>query len=198
MSQIIKLDLTLPIWQRFFCVAPLVLIGSQDQHGQLDFAPKHMAMPMGWENYFGFICTPSHKTYQNIVDTEVFTVTYVRPTQLLLTSLAASPRCENDQNKAVLERFDTFSASEIEAEFLQDGYVFLECQSYQIIDNFGENSLITGKIIAAHIDEDALRMSEQDDAELIHRSPLLAYLHPHRFSTINQSNLFPLPENMKK
>ncbi len=198
MAQIIKLDLSLPIWQRFFSVAPLVLIGTRDERGQLDFAPKHMAMPMGWENYFGFVCTPSHKTYQNIIDTEVFTVTYVRPTQLLLSSLAASPRCENDENKTILERFDTFSASEIEAEFLQDGYVFLECQSYQIIDNFGENSLITGKIIAAHVDEDALRTSEQDDAELINRSPLLAYLHPYRFSTIHQSNLFPLPANMKK
>ncbi len=198
MTNTVTLDLSQSIWRRFFCVAPLVLIGTKDEEGLTDFAPKHMAMPMGWENYFGFVCTPSHKTYQNIVDTGVFTVSYVRPTQLLLTSLAASPRCDNDQNKAILERFNTFSATEVDAEFLEDGYVFLECQHQQIIDGFGENALITGKVVAAQVDENALRASEQDDAELINRSPLLAYLHPYRFSTIEQSNLFPLPENMKK
>ena len=198
MKETIKLDVSQPIWSRFFYVAPLVLIGTKDENGQVDFAPKHMAMPMGWDNFYGFVCTPSHMTYQNIEQTGVFSVTCVRPTQLLLTSLAATPRCDNDENKAILERLNTFPASQVDAEFLQDGYVFLECQHHQTIEGFGENALITGKVVAAHVSKDALRDSETDDAELINHSPLLAYLHPYRFSEVRQTNQFPRPAGMKR
>jgi len=198
MKNTISLDISEPIWNRFFWLAPLVLIGTTDTHGQTDFAPKHMVSPMGWDNYFGFVCTPKHTTYQNIQEKEEFTVTYVRPSQLLLSSLAASPRCEDDQNKSILSIFETVDASQIDAQFLQDGYVFLECKLYKTIDGFGENSLITGTIVAAHIHHDALITSEQGDAELIRQAPLLAYISPHRFSTISESNVFPFPNHMKK
>lgn len=198
MKNTISLDTSQPIWNRFYWLAPLVLIGTRGSDGQMDFAPKHMVTPMGWDNYFGFVCTPRHKTYQNIQDNEVFTVTYVRPTQLLLSSLAATPRCDDDQNKSILSIFQTEPASQIDGEFLKDGYVFLECRQYKTIDGFGVNSLITGTVIAAHIHEDALRTSELDDAELIRQAPLLAYVNPHRFSKISETNVFPFPENMKK
>ena len=198
MKNTVSLDISQSIWSRFYWLAPLVLIGTSDSDGHMDFAPKHMVTPMGWDNYFGFVCTARHKTYQNISQQKVFTVTYVRPTQLLLSSLAASPRCDEDPDKSILSMFQTVSASQIDAQFLQDGYVFLECEHHKTIDGFGENCLITGKIVAAHIHEDALRTSDRDDAEIIENSPLLAYVSPHRFSTISESNVFPFPENMKK
>ncbi len=55
-----------------------------------------MVSPMGWQNYFGFVCTPRHGTYQNIKRDGVFAVTYPKPGQWLETSLTASPRCEDD------------------------------------------------------------------------------------------------------
>lgn len=198
MENTVTLDTSKPIWSRFFWVAPLVLIGTSDSDGHADFAPKHMVTPMGWDNYFGFVCTPRHKTYQNISENKVFTVTYVRPTQLLLSSLAATPRCDNDQNKSILSIFQTVPASRIEGMFLKDGYIFLECEHYKTVDDFGVNSLITGTVVAAHIHKDALRTSELDDAELIANAPLLAYINPHRFSTISETNVFPFPDKMKK
>lgn len=198
MKHTISLDTSKPIWSRFYWLAPLVLIGTSDADGQMDFAPKHMVTPMGWDNYFGFVCTPRHKTYQNIQEKQVFTVTYVRPTQLLLSSLAASPRCDDDQDKSILSIFQTVPATSIDGQFLEDGYVFLECEHYKTFDDFGENSLITGTVVAAHVHEDAHRTSELDDAELIQNAPLLAYVNPHRFSTISETNVFPFPENMKK
>ena len=65
-QRLIELDVSLPIWERFFWVAPLVLVGTREPDGGHDLAPKHMATPIGWENYYGFVCTPRHHTYSNI------------------------------------------------------------------------------------------------------------------------------------
>ena len=88
---LVSLDLKWPIWERFFTVAPLLIIGSRDETGAFDLAPKHMATPLGWQNYFGFVCTPRHRTYQNIRREGVFTVSFPRPSQVVLTSLSAAP-----------------------------------------------------------------------------------------------------------
>jgi len=194
---LLPLDCSKPIWERFFTVAPLVLIGTIDAGGALDFAPKHMVTPMGWENYFGFVCTPRHGTYRNIERTGVFTVTFPRPSQILLAGLAASPRCgQND--KPVLQTFDTFAAQTIDGRFIDDGYVFLECEKFRVVGGFGENSLITGKIKAARVHRDALRISDQDDQDVIRAAPLMAYIHPWRFGTIDSTSRFPTPEGMKR
>ena len=53
------------LWERLYTVAPLVLVGTKEGDGW-DFAPKHMAMPLGWEGFYCFACTPRHATYRNI------------------------------------------------------------------------------------------------------------------------------------
>jgi hypothetical protein len=63
-ERIHTLDKDQPIWDRFFTVAPLVLIGSKDEDGEFNLAPKHMVTPLGWANYIGFVCTPPHRTYK--------------------------------------------------------------------------------------------------------------------------------------
>ncbi|HJY81274.1 MAG TPA: flavin reductase [Candidatus Binatia bacterium] len=185
------LETDLPIWERFFTVASLVLLGTKEKDGY-DLAPKHMATPMGWENYFGFVCAPRHRTYQNIKHEGVFTVSYPRPTQLVITSLAAAPRCGDDAKPSLLA-LPTFPASQVDGVFVEDAYIFLECRLERIIDGFGVNSLITGRIVAAHVHEDVLRTSEHDDQELIHAAPLLAYLYPGRIAHIASSYSFPFP-----
>ncbi len=196
-DDVVSLDIKDPIWERFFLLAPMVLIGTQEPDGQPDLAPKHMAMPMSWENYFGFVCTPRHGTYKNIRRTGVFTVTYPRPSQVLYASLAAAPRCGDDE-KTVLQTFETVPASKVDGAFVANGYIYLECELFKIYDDFGVNSLITGTIVAAHVHKDALRVSELDDQDLIHNSPMLAYIHPWRFATINATQRFPLPEGMQR
>ena len=61
----VSLDTSQPVWKRIFMVAPLVVIGTREGNGY-DMAPKHMITPMGFDNYFGFVCTPTHGTYQNM------------------------------------------------------------------------------------------------------------------------------------
>jgi flavin reductase (DIM6/NTAB) family NADH-FMN oxidoreductase RutF len=196
-QKLIELDVGQPIWERFFWVAPLVLVGTLEPDGMHDLAPKHMATPIGWENYYGFVCTPRHHTYANIQREGAFTVSFPRPSQLVLTSLAASPRC-GDENKPALSVLPVFAASKVAGVLLEGGYLFLECELDRIVDGFGVNSLIIGRIVAARVAADAQRIHEGGDQALVHNSPILAYLHPGRFSTIDESLTFPFPAGMKK
>lgn len=196
-NNLVKLDVTESFWDRCFMVAPLVLVGTRDSDGAVDLAPKHMAFPMGWRNYFGFVCCPRHRTYSNIKRSGEFTVSYPNPSQVLLASLAASPR-PDDGPKKVLENFATFPATIVHGDFIEEAHLFLECRHYKTIDGFAENSLITGEVVAAYAHPRCVRSTEIDDQEIIHDSPLFAYLPPGRFATITQSNAFPFPANMKR
>ena len=86
----------------------------------------------------------------------------------------------------------------MEGAFLEDGYLFLECRLLKIYDDFGVNSLITGDIVAARVSEDALRDADQDDQDLIQRSPLITYLYPGRFAEIGVSQQLPFPAGFKR
>ena len=186
-----------PIWERFFTVNPLVIVGSKEEDGRYDLAPKHMAFPMGWKNYFGFVCTPRHGTYQNIKRTGEFSVSYPKPTQVVVTSLTATPRCDDD-TKPGLDILPQVPAEKIDSVFVEDSYLQLECKLEKIVDGFGENSLITGQVVNALVDENSLRNEDKDDNDLIFHEPLLAYLAPGRYAVIKQSHSFPFPKDFKK
>jgi flavin reductase (DIM6/NTAB) family NADH-FMN oxidoreductase RutF len=195
--ELVEIATDRPVWDRFFTVAPLVLIGTRDEDGAIDLAPKHMVTPMGWQNYFGFVCTPAHATCQNIERSGEFTVSYPKPDQVLYSSLAATPR-EASQQKPVIDYFTTFPAAVVDGEFIDAAYLYFECRHFKTVDGFGDNCLITGEIVAARAEPEFVRSAEIDDQELIRRSPLLGYLAPGRFSTIETSNSFPFPADMKK
>ena len=195
--KLVEIETDHPVWDRFFTVAPLVLIGTRDEDGATDLAPKHMVTPIGWQNYFGFVCAPTHATCQNIERCGEFTVSYPKPDQILYSSLAASPRQEGHA-KPVLDYFATFPASIVDAEFIDEAYLYFECRHFKTVDGFGENCLITGEIVAARAEPGFLRSGEIDDQEVIRNSPLFAYLAPGRFSAIEKSNGFPFPADMKK
>jgi len=195
--ELVELDTGTPIWERFFWIAPLVLVGTIEPDGRHDIAPKHMALPMGWENYFGFVCTPSHHTYANARRDGAFTVSYPRPGQLVMTSLAASPRCDGE-TKPALAALPVFPARRVAGVLVEGCAVFLECELDRIVDGFGRNSLVVGRVVAARVAPDVLRLREGDDAALIHDAPLLAYLNPGRFAAVADSYSFPFPAGMKK
>jgi flavin reductase (DIM6/NTAB) family NADH-FMN oxidoreductase RutF len=195
-KHLVDLDTQTPVWDRFFTVAPLVLIGTTDADGSPDLAPKHMVTPMGWQNYFGFVCAPTHSTCQNIDRTGEFTVSYPKPSQVLYSSLAASPR--QGGSKPVLDYFTTFEGKAVDAPLIRDAYLYFECRHYKTVDGFGSNCLITGEIIAAYAEPEFLRSTEIDDQELVHDAPLFTYLAPGRFAAIEESNAFPFPADMKK
>lgn len=196
-SGYLELELNEPVWERFFTVYPLVLVGTREPDGGSDLAPKHLAIPMSWDNYFGFVCTPRHATYSNLTRTGEFTVSYPSPDQVLAASLAASPRCDNGE-KTALEALDVEPARVVDAELVAGARVQLECRLERIIDGLGENSLIIGRIIAARVAAEAARAQDLDDNELINRTPMLAYLYPARFAVVDHSQGFPMPKGFKR
>ncbi len=196
-SQVVPLPVDQPIWDRVFTVAPLIIIGSQEENGHYNLAPKHLATPIGWDNYYGFVCSPRHSTYHNIRRLPEFTVSFPRPTELVTTSLAAAPRCE-DLSKPSLLALPTFPARHVQGVLVQDCYFYLECRLHSIIDGFGKNSLIIGEVVAAAAREDALRMDERDEAEQIDQAPLLVYLSPGRYAEVRRSAAFPFPKGYSR
>jgi flavin reductase (DIM6/NTAB) family NADH-FMN oxidoreductase RutF len=189
-KQRISLDMEHPIWDRFFTVSHLVIVGTRELEGGHDLAPKHMAGPVSWDNWFGFVCTPRHHTYTNAVREGVFTVSWPRPEQLLEASLAAAPRYPAE-GKPALDVLKTVPARRVTGVLLADAWLHLECITDRVVDDLGNNSLVIGRIVAASVDEDSLRAPDRDDRDLIYATPLLAYLHPGRCTEISDSRAFP-------
>lgn len=192
----VPLSVDSPIWSSFFTVAPLVIVGTLEEDGSPDLAPKHMAMPLGWKNYFCFVCSPRHATQRNAQRSGEFTVSFPRPEQIVETSLTAGPRGE-EGDKPALDAVPTFPADEVEGVLVRDATLWLECRLERVVDGFGENTLIVGEVVAAKADERSLRDSETDDSDLIAGSPLLAYVSPGRFARISQTYSFPFHTNFK-
>jgi len=190
----IPLAMDTPIWNRFFTIAPLIVVGTKEGNGY-DLAPKHMATPIGPSNYFGFVCTPKHATYHNIRKTGEFAVSFPLPNQTLLASLSASPRCGGDTaNKSIVDSLPTFKTNTIDALFIKNAYLYLECTLFKIMDGFDGYSFITGKVKAAFVDKNYLRESEKDEQQQIYEHPLLAYLAHGRFAHITETFNFPFPK----
>ena len=179
------------IWTHAFAVAPLVLIGTKEGEAH-DFAPKHMAMPLGREGFYCFVCGPRHATYRNIRAHNQFTVSFPRPEQIIESSLAAGGRVTGE-GKPSLAVLTPVPARVVDVPLVGGCSFYLECELERIVDGFGSNSLIIGRVVAASAASDALRGAEVDDADLVHRLGLLAYLPPGRFAVVRESHAFPYP-----
>lgn len=196
-DHIVSLNIEEPLWERFFMIAPLVLIGTREFNGTNNLAPKHMVMPMGWSNMFGFMCAPAHMTYKNIVRNGSFSVCFPRASQVVTASLAAEPRTDDDV-KPGLTSLPTIPSPLVEGCFLKDSYLFLECKTERIVDGFGDNSLVVGNVIGAYVNEDALRITEKEDEEVVDQSQILGYVSPGRYCTIKETFNFPFPAGFRQ
>jgi flavin reductase (DIM6/NTAB) family NADH-FMN oxidoreductase RutF len=190
-SRLVPLQLAAPLWERFFSVAPLVLVGTREGDG-FDLAPKHMAMPLGWGNYYCFVCSPKHATYRNALEHGAFTVSFPDEALILQTGLAASGRLA-DASKPALAALPTLPARVVDGVLVAGCSLYLECELERTVDDFGSNSLVIGRVVAASARRGGLRDGETDDADLVRREGVLAYLHPGRVATVRESVAFPFP-----
>ncbi len=185
-----------PIWERFFTVAPLVIVATKEGD-DYNLAPKHLAMPLGWQNYFGFVCSPSHATYRNLEAHPEFTVSFPGADRILPTSLAAGARLA-DRSKPTLAAVPVFPAREVDGVLVEGCRLYLECALDRVLDGFGENSLIVGRIVAASASRSALRGHDVDDADLLHELGLLVYLAPGRLAEVRETHAFPFPTDFRR
>jgi flavin reductase (DIM6/NTAB) family NADH-FMN oxidoreductase RutF len=195
-DDLVELSTEAPIWERFFTVAPLVLVATKED-GHHNLAPKHLAMPLGWENYFGFVCSPSHATYRNLEAHPEFTVSFPGADRILHTSLAAGARLD-DCSKPTLAAVPVFPARKVDGVLVEGCRLYLECALDRVIDGFGDNSLIVGRIVAAAAARSALRGHDVDDADLLHALRPLVYLAPGRFAEVGETRAFPFPIDFRR
>lgn len=197
-NNLVKLNIKDSLWDHFFTVAPIIVVGSKEGE-RYDLAPKHMATPIGQSNYFAFVCTPNHSTYHNIKTHKEFSVSFPIPDQLVITALSATPRCDDFKNtKPIIESLPTFECKSIDALLIKNAYLFFECKLFKIIDGFEDYSIITGKIEEAYVNKNYLKVSEKDEQEQIRENPLLAYIANGRFARIKKTYNFPFPKGFKK
>ena len=197
-KDLVRLNTNEAIWNNVFTVAPLIVIGTKEG-ANYDLAPKHMATPVGRNNFFAFVCTPNHSTYNNVQKSGEFSVSFPIPDQVVLTSLCASPRCEDSRiEKPIVKALPTTKCHTIDSIFFKDSYLFLECELVKVIDGFEEYSIITGKIKEAFVNNEYLKLSDKDEQKQIYENPLLAYIADGRFAEIKDSYNFPFPEGFKK
>lgn len=192
----VELNLDLPIWERVFTVSPLVVVGTRHEDGTYDLAPKHLALPLGWNRYFGFVGTERHATYRNAKRERCFTVSFPNPSSVVVTSLTASTRRE-EQGKAVLHAVPTSRATTMDGIFVADSYLFLECVLDRIVDGFGDDSLICGLIRRAAVSKESLRIFDEDDQTLLERRPLLAFLAPEHYAILKSTHRFPVRNGIR-
>lgn len=195
-ATIVPLSVDAPIWSRVFTVAPLVLVGTVEDDGSFDVAPKHMAIPLGWQNRFGFVCAPRHATYLNAVARSAYTVSFPLPGATVEASLAAGGRGA-DATKPSLAAVATLPSRAVAGVLVEGCCLWLECEVERVVDGFGENSLVVGRVVAAAADERALRDPDRDDTDLLYGLPLLAYVAPGRFATVGETHAFPFPVDVR-
>ncbi len=195
--EMVELPQTQPYFESLYTVSPLVIVGTRESDGSSDLAPKHMAFPLGWSDYFGFVCTAEHSTYLNAARTGEFTVSYPGPDGVLDASFAAAPR-DPDGCKPALEEIDTVEGDVVDAPAVADSYCILECRVDRTVEGFGKASLIAGEVVGKHVHEDVYRSDDTEAEELLSRSPALAYLYPDRIATVDESEAFPFPEDFNR
>ncbi len=184
-------------WSRFFTPHALTLVGTREPDGGHDLAPKHLSMPLGWGPWFGFVCTPEHRTWRNVERTEAFTIGYIGPDQVVAGGLAAAPRCDGGA-KPTLEAVPTRPATVVDGVLVEGSPVSLECTLDRIVGDLGDNGLIIGHVVAVHVAESALRREDRDDADLLFEQGVLTYIDPFRFADVRRTDAFPLPPGFRR
>jgi flavin reductase (DIM6/NTAB) family NADH-FMN oxidoreductase RutF len=183
-------------WDQVFVPAPLVLVATLDEDGAPDLAPKHQALPLGWQGWFGFACTSRHHTHGNARRTGCFTVSYPVASQVVEIGQSAAPRV--DGTKAGLALLPTRPATVVKGVVVTDAALWLECELERVVEGFGEHDLLVGRVVHAAAPRWAVRDDDVDDADLVHDHPMLVYLCPSRFAAVQESWSFPFPAEFRR
>lgn len=192
----IELDPADHVLTRVFRVAPLVVVGTVEEGGGVDLAPKHMTMPVG-EHHVAFVCTPDHATLRNVERTGEFTLSWIPADGVVLASLTAAPR-QPDGSKPALAAVATRPATVVDGVVLRDAPLSVECRVDRVVDGFGRWAVVVGAIVHAEAAASALLTQDEDPHDVLAREPVLAYLDPRHVATIAHADHFPFHEGFSR
>jgi flavin reductase (DIM6/NTAB) family NADH-FMN oxidoreductase RutF len=89
-------------------------------------------------------------------------------------------------------------ARRIAGVLVEGASLALECEFERVVEGFGEYGLVVGRIVAAYASPAALIEADREPETVLAESPLLAYVHPGRFASIDQAFSFPFPQDMHR
>jgi flavin reductase (DIM6/NTAB) family NADH-FMN oxidoreductase RutF len=182
---------------RYFTVKPLVLVTTLGPKGLPNVAPKTQNMDVGRrEQYFAFVCTPHHHTYQNIKANHEFVVNYPGPK--LIENVSAAAQQAEDVDEIMLAGLTSIRSIAVKPPRIKECYLHLECKLVEIKD-LEDSSLILGKIVARSADKEASfeRGKSKENIKLLSKHPLLAYVYPDHYAKIDSAEQFMFPKNYK-
>jgi flavin reductase (DIM6/NTAB) family NADH-FMN oxidoreductase RutF len=182
---------------RYFTVKPLILVTTLGLKGLPNVAPKTQNMDVGGrEQYFAFVCTPQHHTYQNLKTNKEFVVNYPGPE--LIERVSAAAQLAEDSDEIALAGLTSIPSVVVKPPRIKECYLHLECKLMEIKD-LEDSSLIWGKIVARSADKEASfeRGKSKENIRLLSKRPLLAYIYPDHYTKINVAEEFIFPKNYK-
>jgi flavin reductase (DIM6/NTAB) family NADH-FMN oxidoreductase RutF len=183
---------------RYFTVKPLILVTTLGPTGLPNVAPKTQNMDVGRrEQYFAFVCTPQHHTYQNVKVNHEFVVNYPGPELIEKVSSAAQPA--EDSDEIALAGLTSIPSVVVKPPRIKECYLHLECKLMEIKD-LEDGSIILGKIAARSVDKEAFfeRGKSKENIKLLSKCPLLAYVYPDHYTKISVAEEFVFPKNYKQ
>jgi flavin reductase (DIM6/NTAB) family NADH-FMN oxidoreductase RutF len=182
---------------RYFTVKPLILVTTLGPTGLPNVAPKTQNMDIGRrEQYFAFVCTPQHHTYQNAKANKEFVVNYPGPK--LIEKVSAAAQLAEDSDETALAGLTSIPSLVVKPPRIKECYLHLECRLLEIKD-LEDSSLVLGRIVARSADKEVSfeRGKSKENIRLLSEHPLLAYVYPDHYAEIGVAEEFVFPKNYK-
>jgi len=182
---------------RYYSVKPIILVTTIGPSGISNVAPKTQCMDVGRrEEYFAFVCTPQHHTYQNIKANREFVVNYPGPE--LIQKVSATSQFAEKVDEIALAGLTSIPSLVVKPPRIKECKVHLECRLTEIKD-LDVGSIILGKIVARSATQEVSfeREKAEENINLLLNHPLLAYVYPDHYTAIQAATKFIFPKNYK-
>jgi len=182
---------------RYFTVKPTILVTTLGPGNIPNVAPKTQCMDVGRrEEYFAFVCTPKHHTYQNAKANKEFVANY--PSPELIQKVSATSQSAENVDEIALVGLTGIPSLVVKPPRIKECRVHLECKVVEIKD-LDVASIILGKVVARSASKEASfeRGKAKERINLLSNHPLLAYVYPDHYTTIGSATEFIFPKNYK-
>ena len=145
----------LEAWLNLVITNPVVLITTTDPYGNVDGMPAKIITPISyWPPMILIGVAPFEHTYMNIRDTGEFVINLPSIDHLLKIWIMAQ-RFPRRIDKVELAGFSEIASEKLRPPRIQECKVHLECKT-EWMKRAGDHFAITGLLVAASADKDAL------------------------------------------
>jgi flavin reductase (DIM6/NTAB) family NADH-FMN oxidoreductase RutF len=148
------------------------------------------------EQYFAFVCTPQHHTYQNVKANKEFVVNYPGPE--LIENVSAAAQLAEDCDEIALAGLTSIPSLVVKPPRIKECHLHLECRLLETMD-LEDASLVLGRVVARSADKEVSfeHGKAKENIRLLSERPLLAYVYPDHYAKISVAEEFVFPKKYK-